>query len=410
MTTAKPPARYSAMESARSGDFATPELHHPSGHDLSSVTIYLDRNYQTPDGPRSYLGINDWQDSFSDGGASFHQSITSMSGGTYNISFVDVTDKAGNERFYYPGELQALGFRTSFEVTGGSPDTTKPQLTSLALPTTIDVSSGSGALDASVGASDVGAGVSSVTVYLDRNYQTPDGPRSYLGINDWQDSFSDGGASFHQSITSMSGGTYNISFVDVTDKAGNERFYYPGELQALGFRTSFEVTGGSPDTTKPQLTSLALPTTIDVSSGSGALDASVGASDVGAGVSSVTVYLDRNYQTPDGPRSYLGINDWQDSFSDGGASFHQSITSMSGGTYNISFVDVTDKAGNERFYYPGELQALGFRTSFEVTGGSPDTTKPQLTSLALPTTIDVSSGSGALDASVGASDVGAGVS
>src|SRR5215218_3070723 len=242
MTTAKPPARYSAMESARSGDFATPELHHPSGHDLSSVTIYLDRNYQTPDGPRSYLGINDWQDSFSDGGASFHQSITSMSGGTYNISFVDVTDKAGNERFYYPGELQALGFRTSFEVTGGSPDTTKPQLTSLALPTTIDVSSGSGALDASVGASDVGAGVSSVTVYLDRNYQTPDGPRSYLGINDWQDSFSDGGASFHQSITSMSGGTYNISFVDVTDKAGNERFYYPGELQALGFRTSFEIT------------------------------------------------------------------------------------------------------------------------------------------------------------------------
>jgi hypothetical protein len=35
MTTAKPPARYSAMESARSGDFATPELHHPSGHDLT---------------------------------------------------------------------------------------------------------------------------------------------------------------------------------------------------------------------------------------------------------------------------------------------------------------------------------------------------------------------------------------
>src|SRR5215204_1050708 len=33
MTTAKPPARYSAMESARAGDFATPELHHPSGHD-----------------------------------------------------------------------------------------------------------------------------------------------------------------------------------------------------------------------------------------------------------------------------------------------------------------------------------------------------------------------------------------
>ena len=33
MTTAKPPARYSAMESARAGDFAMAELHHPLGHD-----------------------------------------------------------------------------------------------------------------------------------------------------------------------------------------------------------------------------------------------------------------------------------------------------------------------------------------------------------------------------------------
>src|SRR5829696_2556425 len=38
MTTAKPPARYSAMESARSGDFATAELHHPSGHDLGNAS------------------------------------------------------------------------------------------------------------------------------------------------------------------------------------------------------------------------------------------------------------------------------------------------------------------------------------------------------------------------------------
>ena len=41
MTTAKPPARYSAMESARSGDFATPELHHPSGHDPEEFVMEL---------------------------------------------------------------------------------------------------------------------------------------------------------------------------------------------------------------------------------------------------------------------------------------------------------------------------------------------------------------------------------
>jgi hypothetical protein len=38
VTTAKPPARYSAMESARPGDFATAELHHHSGHDPAVVS------------------------------------------------------------------------------------------------------------------------------------------------------------------------------------------------------------------------------------------------------------------------------------------------------------------------------------------------------------------------------------
>jgi len=34
MTTAKPPARYGAMEGARAGGFAIAELHHHSGPDL----------------------------------------------------------------------------------------------------------------------------------------------------------------------------------------------------------------------------------------------------------------------------------------------------------------------------------------------------------------------------------------
>ena len=53
MTTAKPPARYSAMESARSGDFATPELHHPSGHDPAfRATVGKAERSEVPDHPR----------------------------------------------------------------------------------------------------------------------------------------------------------------------------------------------------------------------------------------------------------------------------------------------------------------------------------------------------------------------
>ena len=40
MTTAKPPARYSAVEGALAGGSATAELHHPQGHDPLWPTSY----------------------------------------------------------------------------------------------------------------------------------------------------------------------------------------------------------------------------------------------------------------------------------------------------------------------------------------------------------------------------------
>jgi hypothetical protein len=41
MTTAKPPARYSAVEGALAGGSATAELHHPQGHDPASSPPHL---------------------------------------------------------------------------------------------------------------------------------------------------------------------------------------------------------------------------------------------------------------------------------------------------------------------------------------------------------------------------------
>src|SRR5215213_10527650 len=55
MTTAKPPARYSAMESTRAGDFATPELHHPSGHDLPACPYARAADFQSAFGRYLFL-------------------------------------------------------------------------------------------------------------------------------------------------------------------------------------------------------------------------------------------------------------------------------------------------------------------------------------------------------------------
>lgn len=50
----------------------------------------------------------------------------------------------------------------------------------------------------------------------------------------------------------------------------------------------------NPDTTAPVLTSLTLPTTVDVRSGAQSASFTAGASDAGSGVSRVSFFLDKN--------------------------------------------------------------------------------------------------------------------
>src|SRR5215207_3867303 len=103
------------------------------GRGLNSVVVSFSPSWQGPYGNDSAIVFTDSTDSFADGSSTAYESLTSQSGsGTYQVQFVSVTDKAGNSRYYYPGELQALGFQTSFTVQGGGvADTTQPVLTGL---------------------------------------------------------------------------------------------------------------------------------------------------------------------------------------------------------------------------------------------------------------------------------------
>lgn len=121
------------------------------------------------------------------------------------------------------------------------------------------------------------------------------------------------------------------------------------------------------DTSYPTLTSVALPRTIDVSTGTVYPTFTVGASDVGLGVNYVFLNLDRNIQTSTGPQSWLSFYDSQDSFSDGISKSSIGVTqNTAAGTYNITSASVSDKAGNYTYYTAAQLAALGFQTSFTV--------------------------------------------
>lgn len=247
-------------------------------------------------------------------------------------------------------------------------------LTSLTFPTTIDVSRGPVTVTASVGATDGDVGVDAVSLQFNKSFVTPSGLYASFGFYDRVDSFSDGMSANTQTLTSATpSGRYTVEYAYLRDKAGNDRMYEGAELQALGLNTSFEVTGGPPpDTTLPVLTSLTLPTVVDVSQGPVSVPFTLGATDIGLGVDYAVLEFDRTYVTQYGRDNALLFMDRADSFADGSTSTHTLTTASATGVYSITSIYLRDYGGNTHIYGPADLQALGFRTSFEIY--NPDTT------------------------------------
>lgn len=148
------------------------------------------------------------------------------------------------------------------------------------------------------------------------------------------------------------------------------------------------------DTTPPVLTSLNLPSIVDVSTGDIEISATVGASDGESGISSVVIEFDREPPTAHGADIIFSFYDDLDSFEDGYSTLTQSISSNTeSAIYNIGRLKVFDRAGNVRFYGKEELEYFGFPTSITVIGGpQPDITPPNITSITLPSSIDVTNG------------------
>ena len=292
-------------------------------------------------------------------------------------------------------------------------DTTKPVLTSLSFPTSVDVTGGGTLLTFTAGASDDGHGVEAVSVSFDKVWQSDYGWVSSFAAYDWSDSYSDGLSSSQYYVDDTSAaGIYTINSVIVYDKAGNYTYYYASDIAAMGIATSFEIKNDeTADTTKPVLTSLSFPTIVDVTGGGTLLTFTAGASDAGLGVHYVSVSFDKSWQSDYGRMSYFDASNSIDSYADGLSSSQYYMDDASAaGIYTINNVIVYDKAGNYTNYYASDIAAMGIATSFEIKSNQvADTTKPVLTSLSLPKSMDVTGGGTSLTFTAGASDAGIGV-
>ncbi len=118
------------------------------------------------------------------------------------------------------------------------------------------------------------------------------------------------------------------------------------------------------DTTPPILTSLTLPTTINLANGPAAGAFSVGATDVGSGVGDVLIQFDHAFTTVAGSLNTLV-------FLNGASTLSQTFSAGStSGVYNVTLLSVLDNAGNLAVYTAAQLQAMHLPTSFTLAGGT----------------------------------------
>ena len=258
-------------------------------------------------------------------------------------------------------------------------DTVAPKLSSLTIPKIVNLASGKAGLTIAGLASDDGSGVEKVVVYFDKNFtyshslgDSSSVSYNFLGNYGNYDSWSDGASSQTWGIAATNAsGTYNVTRVAVEDVQGNIRSYSASELAGMGVNTSINFINSTADVTPPRLTSLTIPTVVDLSAGNAGLTIAGLASDERSGVEKVVVYFDKNftYSHSMGDSSsvsynFLGNYGNYDSWSDGASSQTWGIAATNAsGNYNVTRVAVEDVQGNIRSYSASELAGMGVNTS-----------------------------------------------
>ncbi|WP_286927991.1 calcium-binding protein [Pseudomonas sp. UBA7721] len=354
---------------------------------IKNVQVWFDRNFTysyTINDSQKYSsnlllnqGLNDsWLDGSS--AQTWFIAATNPSG-VYNITHVVVEDLQGNTHPYYKDELAEIGVNTSISFINSTPDITPPKITSLNIPATVDLASGTGDLTINALVTDDLSGIKNIQFWFDKNftysYTSSDGQKysSNLLLNQGlYDSWLDGSSSETWKIAGTNpSGAYNITNVRVEDLQGNTRIYTSNELSEIGVNTSILFTNSTPDVTPPTLVSLIIPSAIELSSGTTGLSIDAFITDDYSGVKNIQVWFDKDftysYTSSEGQKysSNLLLNQGlYDSWSDGSSSETWFIAATNpSGVYNVHRVIVEDLQGNTRTYSQSELNGMGVNTS-----------------------------------------------
>ena len=280
-------------------------------------------------------------------------------------------------------------------------DTTPPVLAALTLPASVDA--GTTGVDVTVVAkiTDDLSGVAALDGSGNRTCADGSGTISSLGFHSpsegflgWTGTFTRQSGDEYRAVVRLpryvAAGTWTLTSVWLADCAGNNRFLNTEQVAALGFPTTFQVTSPESDSAAPTLSALGIaPPTADTSAAGADVTVSASIADDLSGVSAGPhPGCDPNisYVVFRSPSGSIVSGSFERTSGDAYAAVVRLPRFAAAGTWRVEFVALVDCVRNRRELSAADLSALGFPSSFEVTGVT-DSTPPVLASFALPAVV-----------------------
>ncbi len=284
--------------------------------------------------------------------------------GTWFISYISVTDIAGNNSHYYLAELVSMGFVTEINIENQQGDTVAPVLNAFSISEeAVEIVTGNETVTFNFTVSDAASGIGHISARL----EGPAGQSVYVSesgssLESDQNDFSLVSNEFGEHAEA---GMWSVSYVNVTDVAGNNSHYNSGELKSMGFVTEIDIENQQGDTVPPVLEEFSISEeAVAIVTGSETVTFNFTVSDVASGIGHISARL----EGPAGKSVYVSesgssLESDQNDFSLVSNEFGEYAEA---GMWSVSYVNVTDVAGNNSHYNLADLVALGFESTIEV--------------------------------------------
>jgi hypothetical protein len=284
-------------------------------------------------------------------------------------------------------------------------DTMPPQLVGLSIsPSSVDVTASAQIVTFTLQIKDNLSGIDSTSANRVAVFLTaPSGTQTVYGLAQPQQGvILEGSFQVFVSIPRYSeAGTWQIGSVRLRDNVGNISYLSNGSLTAAGSPTTVQVQDATPDNQPPVLkAALFEPPIIDVSNGPQTVRALLSIDDPISGVNldpTITSYFSFILESPAGQQIRLFNFHFRMVSGDVKSGVWEVSFVMpqysDAATWRISYLVLTDFAGNSKYYYASSIPLLGFDPTLEVLSSLSDRTAPSLAAFSIePTVIDTSIG------------------